>query len=79
MNHEKKDETFEMTSILENAIVIFKGKLKRLFDAIQITDDGLITGFILNNEVFVENGFIPKNKIIRIDGGTKKEIYKKKS
>jgi hypothetical protein len=78
MNYENKDEKFEKINILENAIIIFKGKLKRLFDAIQITNEGVITGFILNKEVFVENGFIPEHKIIRIEGGIKKEIYKRK-
>jgi hypothetical protein len=78
MNNEKKDEPLEMIEILENAIVIFKDELKRIVDAIQITDEGVVTGFILNREVFVEGGFIPKRNIKHIEGGYKRLVYKKK-
>ena len=77
MNHEKKDESSEMIEILENAIVIFKDAVKRIVDTIQITDEGVVTGFILNREVFVEGGFIPKRNIKHIEGGTKRLVYKK--
>ena len=79
MNREKKDEPPEMIEILENAIVIFKDEVKRVVDAIQITDEGVVTGFILNREVFVEGGFIPKRNIKHIEGGTKRSVYEKKS
>ena len=78
MNHEKKDESSEMIEILENAIVTFKDVVKRIVDAIKITDEGVVTGFILNREIFVEGGFIPKRNIKHIKGGTKRSVYKKK-
>ena len=68
-----------MIEILENAVVIFKDEVKRIVDAIKITDEGVATGFILEREVFIEGGFILKRKIKHIEGGTKRSVYEKKS
>ncbi len=74
----KKDKTLETIEILENAIVIFDNGDKELFDAIQITNNEVIFGRILNKDGFVEGGCIPKNSIKCINVGAKRTVYKKK-
>ncbi len=91
MNEKKeKNDTFETIEIVKDAMVIYWDKGKELFDTIQITNKGVITGRILKidkkarvcvncHEMFVESGFIPRDNIIRIEGGTIRKIYKQKS
>lgn len=85
-----EDVTLETIEILENAIVIYMDGSRKLFDAIHITNRGVIIGYILRLdniekcmgstccEVFVESGGIPKNNVKYIEGGVRKVVYTKK-
>jgi hypothetical protein len=58
-----------MENIIENAIVLQKSGEKQIYDAIQITKKGIITGRIKKNEtheVFEDQGFIPNSQIKKI-------------
>ncbi len=96
MNDEnKKDDTFEMIEILENATIIYDDGNRAIFEAIFLTAEGeIIFGQILKVEktdlcksissidcrdIFRECGGIPKDNVKRIEGGTRRTVYKKKS
>lgn len=90
MNDEKKTKIYETIEIIKDAMVIYWDGEKELFDAIRITDKGVVIGRILKvdkkervcvncHEMFVESGFVPTDNIIRIEGGTRRKIYKQKS
>lgn len=58
-----------MEQVIENAIVLQKNGEKQIYDAIQITKKGIITGRIKKNdaqEVFEDQGFIPNSQIQKI-------------
>jgi len=59
-----------MKNIIENATIIQKNGLKKIYDAIQITKKGVYTGFIItkneDGQVFEDNGFIPHDQIQKI-------------
>jgi hypothetical protein len=59
-----------MNNIIENATIIHKNGLKKIYDAISITEVGVYTGKIkINNEnrdEFVNYGFIPIDQIQKI-------------
>ncbi len=40
----KKEDTFEMIEILENATIIYNDEDRAIFEAILLTDQGLIFG-----------------------------------
>jgi hypothetical protein len=52
-----------MNDIIENATIIYKDGLKKIFDAISITEKGVYTGYIKSNKDdyidFIDSGFIP--------------------
>ena len=89
----KKDDTFEMIEILENATIIYDDGDKAIFEAIFLTDKReIIFGQILTvekadhcksvssidcHEIFMECGGIPKENIKHIEGGIKKSVFKK--
>ena len=88
----KKDDTFEMIEILENATIIYDDGDRAIFEAILLTDQGVIFGQILKveksdhcksvnsidcHEIFMECGGIPKENIKHIEGGIKKPVFKK--
>ena len=88
----KKDDTFEMIEILENATIIYDDGDRAIFEAILLTDQGVIFGQILIvektdlcksissidcHEIFRECGGIPKDNIKSIEGGIKKKVFKK--
>jgi len=89
----KKDDTFEMIEILENATIIYDDGNRAIFEAILLTDKReIIFGQILTventdhdrsvssidcHDVFRECGGIPKDIIKSIEGGTKKTVFKK--
>lgn len=94
MNYKnKKDDTFEMIEILENATIIYNDGDRAIFKAIFLTDKKeIIFGQILTVEnadhcksvssidchaIFRESGGIPKDNIKSIVGGTKKSVLKK--
>lgn len=75
-----RDERLKAIEIIQDAIVVYKDGLKELFDAIYITDESLITGRIVNVDdlrVFVEEGGIPKQNVLRIEGGKKMKVFRK--
>ena len=59
-----------MKDIIENATIIHKNGLKKIYDAIQITNKGVYTGSIITKnqevEVFEDYGFIPRDQIQKI-------------
>jgi len=89
----KKDDTFEMIEILENATIIYDDGDRAIFKAIFLTDKKVIIfGQILTventdhckpassidcHDVFMECGGIPKDIIKSIEGGIKKTVFKK--
>jgi len=91
----KKDDTFETIEILENVTIIYDDGDRAIFETIHITDKGVILigrilkdektghcksiGSIDCHEIFMEDGGIPKDNVKRIEGGTRRTVYKKKS
>ena len=69
----KKDDSFEMIEILENAIVIYSDGVKEQFEALRVIDKGVIIGRIIDGE-FLDCGFISKGNIKEIKDGVKKKI-----
>jgi hypothetical protein len=59
-------------------IIFFDGK-RDIFEAVHIADEGVYTGRIRNQNEFIDCGFIPKESIKKIIGGTKRKIRKRKS
>jgi len=75
----KADNIFEKIKIIQNPVVIYKNNNRELFEGIYLTDKKIYTGYILNNEIFVEGGFIPKHNVKQIISGIRRTIQKKKS
>ena len=59
-----------MNQVIENATIIYKNGLKKIYDAISITDKGVYTGEIKNkdknNMEFVNHSYIPIDQIKKI-------------
>ena len=59
-----------MESIIENAWIIQKNGVKKLYDAIRITDRGIYTGELQQtnhaHQIFKEHSFIPRDQIKKI-------------
>ena len=70
---------FEIIDILEMVNIVYSDGKKEFFKAIQILDNGVFTGRIINNDEFINGGFIPKQNIKKIIGGTERKIRRKKS
>ncbi len=75
---EKKNGQEESIKISENTTIVYKNGGREIFDAVHITDTGVKTGHIINQDEFEEGGFIPKNNIKKILHGSKIKRYKKK-
>jgi len=69
---------FEIIDILEMAQIIYSDGKMDIIEAVQIVDEGVYTGCV-RNYLFIDGGFIPKQSIRKIKGGTKRKIYKMKS
>ena len=80
---QKQNEKFEIIEALENAIVVYDNGEKELFDAVFVTEKGVITGCILQGQTnkkkhariskeFIGSGFIPKDNIKKINGTRRK-------
>ena len=67
----------EKIEILEDAVVVYNSGEKEILNAINISDNGVFTGHVVNHYEFVEGGGIPKNNIKKIIGGKKRMVYKK--
>jgi hypothetical protein len=58
-----------MEKIIENATIIYKNGLRRIFNAISIQNKGVYIGFIKNNNYrthFINHSFIPIDQIKKI-------------
>lgn len=59
-----------MQDIIENATIIYKDGLKKIYEAISITKKGVYTGYIKpknkKGEEFVNHSFIPRDQIQKI-------------
>ena len=73
----KKNNRFELIEILENATILYNDDIREQFEAIRLTDKGIIIGRIFNGEFF-DYGFISKQNIKEIKKGTKRKIPKMK-
>jgi len=69
----KQKESFEVIEIIKNATVIYTDGVKEQFEAVRMTDKGVIIGRVLDNE-FLDCGFISKGNIKKITDGVKKKI-----
>ncbi len=71
-----------MQNIIENATIIYKNGLKKICEAISITEKGVYAGYIKpknkKDEEFVNHSFIPKDQIQKImffnENGKSKDI-----
>jgi len=72
-----KDKS-EMIEIIQNAIVIYSDGVKEQFEAVCMTNRGVIIGRIMDDEFF-DCGFISKGNIKEIKEGVKKKIHMMKS
>ena len=59
-------------TIIKDVIITYTDGKKEYFKAINISNKGIFTCRIINNNKFMEVGFIPKNNIKFIKGNTKK-------
>jgi hypothetical protein len=78
LKKQNKNE-YAIIDILEMVQIIYIDGKMDIFPAIHITDEGVYTGRIRNNNEFVNGGFIPKQNIKKINGGSKRKIRKRKS
>ena len=73
-------DTSEAIEILENAIIIYNDGMREKFDAMHITDKGVIIGRILKkdetDETFLGFGYISKHSIKHIRQCSKRKIHK---
>ena len=67
------NDTFETVEIIKNAIVSYIDGEVKLFDAISITDKGVIIGRIKNGK-FSNCGFINKQNINKVYNGKKRRL-----
>ncbi len=75
LKKQNKNE-FEIINAIEMAQIIYNDGKKDFFEAIQISENGVFTGRIINNN-FVNGGFIPKQSIKHIISNGKKIFFKK--
>jgi hypothetical protein len=79
MLKKSNENEFEIIDILEMVQIVYNDGKMDIFKAVHITEEGVYTGRITNNDEFVNGGFIPKQIIKKINGGTERKIRKKKS
>ncbi len=75
---EKFKYTSEVIEIIQNATIIYRDDVKEQFEALRVTDRGVIIGRMIDNE-FIDCGFISKSNIKEIKDGVKKKIPTMKS
>jgi hypothetical protein len=61
------------------AQIAYSDGKKDIFEVIHKAKEGVYTGRIINQNEFISGGFIPKQNIKKIKGGTERKIRKKKS
>ena len=70
--------SYEVIEIIFNALLTYNDGNKEYFKALYKVKDGVITGKIIDKNVFLEIGFIPNYNIKNIVGERKKANYRKK-
>jgi len=70
---------FEIIDIIELAQIIYNDGKEDIFNAIQKANEGVYTGRIINQNEFINGGFIPKQNVKKIIGGIERKIRRKKS
>jgi hypothetical protein len=73
------DNEFEVITILEMAKIVYSDGKMDIFNAIHKANEGVYIGRIINQNEFIDGGFIPKENIKKIFGGTKRKMLKRKS
>ena len=73
-----KKISYEVIEIISNALLTYKDGNKEYFKAVYNVKDGVITGKIIDKNVFLEVGFIPNCNVKNIVGERKKANYRKK-
>jgi len=73
------ENEFEIINILEMAKIVYSDGKMDIFNAIHKEKEGVYTGRIINQNEFINGGFIPKYSIKEIKGGTKRKLYIMKS
>jgi len=73
------ENEFEIINILEMAKIIYDDGKMDIFNAIYKTNEGVYTGRIINQNEFINGGFIPIQNIKKIIGGINRKMLKKKS
>jgi hypothetical protein len=61
------------------AKVIYNDGKMDIFNAIHESNEGIYTGRIINENEFINSGFIPKENIKKVIGGIQRKMFKKKS
>ena len=69
----KSKKTSGVIEIIENATVIYSDNVKEQFEALRITERGVMIGKIIKGK-FEAFGFIPKHSIKQIKNGKNKKI-----
>jgi hypothetical protein len=72
------ENEIEIIDILEMAQITYIDGKMDFYKAIYNANEGVYTGRILNQNEFVNGGFIPKQNIKKIKGGTKRKLLKRK-
>ena len=72
-----KKISYEVIEIISNALLTYKDGNKEYFKAVYNVKVGVITGRIIDKDIFLEIGFIPHYNIKNIDGERKKVKYTK--
>ena len=76
----KTQDAYAPIDIIEDAIVVYRDGKKELFDAIYVTKTRVSTGHIITakgHHEFIEGGGIPRDNILRIEGGKTRHMHKK--
>ena len=73
------ENEFEIINILEMAKIIYSDGKMDIFNVIYKANEGVYIGRIINQNEFINGGFIPKENIKEIIGGIKRKMLKKKS
>ena len=71
------ENEFEIIDILEMTQIIFIDGTMDFFKAIHKANEGVFIGRVINDVEFVSGGFIPKENIKKIIGGTERKIRKR--
>ena len=74
----EKKEKLEIIEVIHNVLVIYKNGKYEYIDAIYCVNEGVVTGRIVHNDIFIEIGFIPDYNIKKIKGMKKKVYIEKK-